>query len=84
VGLLCEEVEELGWVLIRWQKRLSSVSVERLVAGPAIPRIYNFFCDDNPRLANPKITKEIFGKGDPSAAISKHALEATVGRSAKV
>lgn len=59
-------------------ERLPSVSVERVVSGTAIPKIYQFFARRQPSLVNHDVDKEINSpKNDPGQVIATHALNNT-------
>lgn len=66
---------ELEMDLLRFMlKRYERVSYERLVSGPGLLNIYQFF-RERVNYAEPEWLKEQFASGDSPAAISKAALE---------
>jgi len=66
------EVELLRYLLGRFEH----VSYERVLSGPGLHNIYEFLRDTG-RGEEPTWLAEQIGKGDPSAAISRSALEGT-------
>ena len=66
------EVELLRYLLGRFEH----VSYERVLSGPGLHNVYEFLRDTG-RGEEPAWLAEQIGKGDPSAAISKSALEGT-------
>lgn len=61
----------------RETERLPNVSVERVVSGLAIPKIYDFFCKEHPSLVNKSNDESIRKSKDPAAIIAQHALNDT-------
>jgi len=60
---------------IKESERLPSVSVERLVSGPAFPKIYQYLAKRFPDIINPTVHNEVVGGlKDPSQAITSHGL----------
>jgi glucokinase len=70
---------ELEMDLLRYlMGRFDHVSYERVLSGPGLHNIYQFLRDTG-RGAEPAWLAEQIAQGDPSAAISKSALEGTSG-----
>jgi glucokinase len=69
------ELELYSWLHAHWPDH---VSWERVLSGPGLQNIYRFLRDTG-RGEEPAWLAEAIGQGDPSAAISRAALE---GRSA--
>ena len=66
------ELELLRYLLQRFQH----VSYERVLSGPGLHNIYQFFRDTG-RADEPSWLAGEMGRGDPSAAITEHALKRT-------
>jgi hypothetical protein len=65
-------------VMGRRVRSITRVSVERVVAGPGIPRIYEYLCKLNPSQVNAAVTEALKTaderKDDPSAIIARFAM----------
>jgi len=67
------EIELLRYLL----QRFDHVSYERVLSGPGLHNIYQFFRDTG-RAEEPPWLKELIGQQDPSAAIAGEALKGSV------
>lgn len=54
------------------------VSVERVLSGPAIPRIYRFLVREHPSAESTAVRTLVRESSDPSAVIGAHALDPSV------
>ena len=69
--------DELQIELLRFlQERFGHVSYERIVSGPGLLNIYEFLRDHRGEKETPALADQM-KSGDPAAAISRAALEAT-------
>ena len=58
---------------IRTQEAVQRVSVERVVSGLGMPRIYDFLASRSPHLINAEITRAMQQR-DPGSVITKSGL----------
>ena len=63
---------------IKTTERVTRVSVERIVSGMGIPKIYEYFAHKFPSEINPEVTQRML-KENPSAIISEYAANGKCG-----
>lgn len=70
--------DEIEWKLLQYFKlseRVTRVSVERIVSGLGIPKIYEFFCHQHPEEISADVTNRLRAGEDPGAVIAEFARE---------
>lgn len=71
-----DEVELALWRFVA-ARFPDHVSQERLVCGPGIVTMYEFFCQQGLTPHSPQVSAEIRSASDPAQVISRHALQQT-------
>ena len=71
-----DEVELALWRFVA-ARFPDHVSQERLVCGPGIVTMYEFFCQQGQTPHSPQVSAEIRSASDPAQVISRHALQQT-------
>jgi len=67
-----DELEFKMHQFFKQQERVPRVSVERLVSGMGIPRIYDFYCSQHPDEIHPEVNQRLRTE-DPGGVIAEYA-----------